>query len=192
MFGDRERIKCCVIGDFNTGKTSILRTFLDMNTKNVSTTLGIDFFSKTISIKNKQIYLTMWDTAGSERFHSLTQSYLRDSNLVIICYDLSQPYSNVVKWMRELEQNPPKVVGLLGTKLDLTRQNHENISEMIFPWSRQHYNVVQGTSTIKDPDTIKVFFKKCLSALVDEIPEQSSVIPVKLNKLRPENRKCCT
>ena len=94
--------------------------------------------------------------------------------------------------MRELEQNPPKVVGLLGTKTDLSRKNHENISDMVFPWARQHYNVVQGTSTIKNPDTIKVFFKKCLYALVDEIPEQSSLIPVKLNKLRPENRKCCT
>ncbi len=192
MLCDRERIKCCVIGDFNTGKTSIIRTFLDLDTKNVSTTLGIDFFSKTMSIKNKQFYLTMWDTAGSERFHSLTQSYLRGSKLVIICYDLSNPYSNVVKWMRELEQNPPKVVGLLGTKTDLTRKNYENIDEMIFPWSRQHYNVVQGTSTIKKSGTIKAFFKKCLYALVDEIPEKSSVIPVKLNKLRLKNRKCCT
>ena len=169
-YSDRVHIKCCVIGDFNVGKTSIVKTFLDMNTKNPSTTLGIDFFSKTIPIENKQVYLTIWDTAGSERFHSLTQSYLRDSKLVIICYDLSQPYSNIVKWMKELEQNPPEVVGLLGTKTDLFRQNRENITDVIFPWSRQHYNVVQGTSTIED----------------------TSIIPVKFNQLRHQNRKCCT
>ena len=86
----RTRKKCCFVGDFGVGKTSIIFSYLSKSIEDIQTTLGIDFFSKTIRIKEQDLHLTIWDTAGSERFRSLLHSYLRDSDIIIIVYDLSK------------------------------------------------------------------------------------------------------
>ena len=77
-------VKCTVIGDFSVGKTSVIYSYLGKNINNVQTTLGIEFFTKSLKIKGEDMILTIWDTAGAERFQSLTDSYLRNSDVIII------------------------------------------------------------------------------------------------------------
>lgn len=52
-------------------------------------TIGIDFLSKTIYLEDRTIRLQLWDTAGQERFRTLIPSYIRDSAVTIIVYDVS-------------------------------------------------------------------------------------------------------
>jgi len=51
--------------------------------------VGIDFISKTLNYDEKSIRLQLWDTAGQERFRSLIPSYIRDSAVAIIVYDVT-------------------------------------------------------------------------------------------------------
>ena len=55
-------------------------------------TVGIDFISKTLNYDEKSIRLQLWDTAGQERFRSLIPSYIRDSAVAIIVYDITGSY----------------------------------------------------------------------------------------------------
>ena len=127
---------------------------------NIRSTTGIDFESKTLSILSTNIYLTIWDTAGSERFASLLHSYIRDAQIVIIVYDTSQRTSNLVKWLRYVEQHTPKVIGILGNKTDLTRDLREDIDDIISPWRRQSFKVVFDELSSRNPHDVKTFFKK--------------------------------
>lgn len=52
-------------------------------------TIGIDFLSKTMYLEDRTIRLQLWDTAGQERFRTLIPSYIRDSAVTIIVYDVS-------------------------------------------------------------------------------------------------------
>ena len=52
-------------------------------------TIGIDFLSKTMYLEDRVTRLQLWDTAGQERFRSLIPSYIRDSSVAIIVYDIS-------------------------------------------------------------------------------------------------------
>lgn len=55
----------------------------------IKPTIGIDFISKTLYHEDKTFRLQLWDTAGQERFRSLIPSYIRDSAVAIIVYDIT-------------------------------------------------------------------------------------------------------
>lgn len=186
------RVKCCLLGDYSVGKTSIVQSYLDNPSNDWLSTIGIDFFSKTVSIGNFSVYLTMWDTAGEERFRSLTRSYLRDVDLVILVYDTSKKYSNIVFWMRFIEQYQPKVIGVIGNKNDLTYANEDNMDELLFPWARQSKVIVHETLSARNPSEVKEFFKRCLRIIVREEPVKTEFQYVKLEPQAPKSRKCCT
>lgn len=59
-------------------------------------TIGIDFLSKTMYLEDRTVRLQLWDTAGQERFRSLIPSYIRDSSVAVIVYDVTS------KWRREI------------------------------------------------------------------------------------------
>ena len=65
----------------------------------------------------------MWDTAGQERFHSLIPSYIRDSNVAIIVYDICKPdtFEHISKWQEEIKNVKGKdvLIVLVGNKSDL-------------------------------------------------------------------------
>ncbi|PNX60467.1 ras-related protein RABH1b-like, partial [Trifolium pratense] len=52
-------------------------------------TIGIDFLSKTMYLEDRTVRLQLWDTAGQERFRSLIPSYIRDSSVAVIVYDVA-------------------------------------------------------------------------------------------------------
>ena len=52
-------------------------------------TIGIDFLTKTLYLEDRTIRLQLWDTAGQERFRTLIPSYIRDSTVTIIVYDVT-------------------------------------------------------------------------------------------------------
>ena len=56
-------------------------------------TIGIDFLSKTMYLEDRTVRLQLWDTAGQERFRSLIPSYIRDSSVAVLVYDITSKKS---------------------------------------------------------------------------------------------------
>ncbi|KAH0794691.1 small GTP-binding protein [Histomonas meleagridis] len=119
--------KIVFFGPSNAGKTSIIERYCS-NVFNVDTlsTIGAQFFTKTIEVNNELINLYIWDTAGDERFGSMQTSYVRGSNALVLTYDLSNPNYEYLKNMLRLfrdevkAESPEKLpVMILGNKLDL-------------------------------------------------------------------------
>lgn len=82
----------------NKGKTLELFTRREKCRKNPSgplhslrlqATIGIDFLSKTMYLEDRTLRLQLWDTAGQERFRSLIPSYIRDSSVAVVVYDIT-------------------------------------------------------------------------------------------------------
>ena len=192
----QKRYKCTIIGDQNVGKTSILNTYLDKSIRDVCSTLGIDFFTKTVLVKGNTVLMTLWDTAGAERFHSLTHSYLRDSDIIIIVYDLSKRTSNLSYWLRRAEQHNPAIIGILGNKNDLTIEYAEDLQDILYPWSRQHVPFITAHCSSRHQKTVKSFFKRCLHELVkDEFTDlEKTEVPivVSFRQKALKNGTCCS
>ena len=94
--------KLLLIGDSGVGKTCILFRFSDdAFSTTFITTIGIDFKVKTIDINGKKVKLQIWDTAGAERFHTITTSYYRGAHGIMLVYDITSPksFNNINRWL---------------------------------------------------------------------------------------------
>ncbi|KAG8475038.1 hypothetical protein CXB51_031790 [Gossypium anomalum] len=88
------KYKLVFLGDQSVGKTSIISRFMyDKFDNNYQATIGIDFLSKTMYLEDRTVRLQLWDTAGQERFRSLIPSYIRDSSVAVIVYDVASMVS---------------------------------------------------------------------------------------------------
>jgi len=117
--------KLLLIGDSGVGKSSLLLRFTDGTfEEDIGTTIGVDFKVKVLNVRNKQrVKLTIWDTAGQERFRTLTSSYYRGAQGVVLVYDISsaESFDHVKQWMAEVQMytTVPDVITLLvGNKVD--------------------------------------------------------------------------
>jgi len=86
-------------------------------------TIGIDFLSKTMYLEDRTVRLQLWDTAGQERFRSLIPSYIRDSSVAVVVYDISslKSFQNTRKWVDDVrgERGQDVIIVLVGNKTDL-------------------------------------------------------------------------
>lgn len=126
--GNDQRIdyvfKVVVIGDSAVGKTQILSRF----TKNEfcfdsKSTIGVEFQTRTVTIKGKVIKAQIWDTAGQERYRAVTSAYYRGALGAMLVYDITkrQSFDHVARWVEELRAHADNsiVIMLIGNKADL-------------------------------------------------------------------------
>jgi len=119
-------IKMVLIGDSDVGKTAFFESFLYNKQKTNNPTIGVDFGFRTLFVKDKVIKIQIWDTAGQERFRSITQSYYRGSDIVVILYDITniKSLNNIEMWYNNIklyngQSNKPYTIILIGNKSDL-------------------------------------------------------------------------
>ena len=126
---DAKEIKTILVGMSGTGKTNIINalTGQKFDSNNFSTTTS-SFVDKFMTVNNKKYRLEIWDTAGQEKFRSLTRIFIKDSKIVIFVYDITtkKSFEEVDYWVgsvREILGNKA-IFGLAGNKKDLF-QNEE-------------------------------------------------------------------
>ena len=82
-------IKVIIVGDSGVGKSSIMTRYCDkFFTNSYISTIGVDFKIRKIVIGNTKCKLQIWDTAGQERFKSITTSYYRGADCILVVYDV--------------------------------------------------------------------------------------------------------
>ncbi|KAL7554347.1 hypothetical protein ACHAWF_017786 [Thalassiosira exigua] len=99
-----------MIGDAAVGKSSMLIRFTDdAFDEHIQSTIGVDFKVKHLELDNKRIKLTVWDTAGQERFRTLTSSYYRGAQGVVMVYDVTRrdSFDNLEHWLKEVKLYSP-------------------------------------------------------------------------------------
>ncbi|PVV02980.1 hypothetical protein BB560_002562 [Smittium megazygosporum] len=119
-----QKFKLVFLGDQSVGKTAIISRFMyDSFEETYLATIGIDFLSKSIYLEDRTIRLQLWDTAGQERFRSLIPSYIRDSSVAVIVYDITDrnTFASTLNWIEDArtERSNEVILVLVGNKTDL-------------------------------------------------------------------------
>ncbi|XP_028171743.1 ras-related protein Rab-21 [Ostrinia furnacalis] len=126
--------KVVLLGEGCVGKTSILLRYIEdkFNDKHL-TTLQATFLNKKININGKRINLSIWDTAGQEKFHALGPIYYRNSNGAILVYDITDEdsFGKVKNWVKELKKmlGSDIVLVIAGNKIDLEHERTVPLEE---------------------------------------------------------------
>ena len=119
------RHKIIFVGDANVGKTTIISRIMGNPFNEVyEPSIGVDFMSKNIKYKDQNIKLQMWDTAGQEKYKGLIPSYVRNSSIVFLVYDISikSSFDNISKWITFIRNIENTTLVLCGNKIDLSNR----------------------------------------------------------------------
>jgi Ras-related protein Rab-32 len=127
------KAKVIVIGDYSTGKSSLLRRYcLGSFSPASKVTIGVDFLTKKLRIVHPThgemiVVVEFWDIAGHERFGSALPMYYRNAVACVLVCDISRKATldSLEKWAADVDQRVslpgggkiPKI--LLANKADL-------------------------------------------------------------------------
>lgn len=167
---DKE-IKILLLGDSSVGKTSIFNRYWKNEFKgNYISSIGVDFQTKIENYKGKKYSMQIFDTAGQERFRSITESYFHLGKGIFIVFDLTNKNSlnNVSTWIelvKEKVENPKFII--LGNKDDLTNKqiSEDDINEVLAKFSDIKYIRVSA----KTGKNIKKAFEAMIDLLDNDI-----------------------
>jgi len=184
------------------GKTSLITRFMyDTFDDQYAATIGIDFLLKTMYLEdNKTIRLQLWDTAGQERFRSLIPSYIRDSHVAVICYDITnkKSFENLNKWIQDvkLERGDDVIIVVVGNKSDLNNKRQVTMEECEAYLKSINGKFCIETST-KANHNVKLLFKKIASSLPDietstkDESTQPETVDINIEQPKVESSSCC-
>lgn len=148
-------------------------------------TIGVEFGSRILTIEDKQVKLSCWDTAGQESFRSITRSYYRGAAGALLVYDITRrdTFEQVLSWLEDARAHSGSdmVVVLVGNKADLehrrqvSREEGENFAKehglMFIETSAKESINVEEAFTI----TAKAIYEKVKNGTLDVTSEQHGV-----------------
>ncbi|KAI9633459.1 P-loop containing nucleoside triphosphate hydrolase protein [Dioszegia hungarica] len=163
-----KKFKLVFLGEQSVGKTSLITRFMyDTFDNTYQATIGIDFLSKTMYLEDRTVRLQLWDTAGQERFRSLIPSYIRDSSVAVIVYDITNRTSflNTSKWVDDVrnERGQDVIIVLVGNKTDLNDKRQVTPEDL--DKRAKELGVMSIETSAKAGHNVKTLFKKIAMAL---------------------------
>jgi Ras-related protein Rab-32 len=171
-----------VIGDYATGKTSLIKRYTEgCFTPNYKLTIGVDFALKSVPQEGSEdVSLQLWDIAGHERFGCMTRVYYKYAIAAVIVYDMSRPatFDAVLTWLEDLNNkvclaNGERVpVVLVGNKCD--SYEGPDVSEKMEAFTRQHGLVGWFPTSAKDNTNVDAAFE-CLLQNILQVADRQVV-----------------
>jgi small GTP-binding protein len=168
-----------LVGDTNVGKTSLLTKYVhDKFTTAFNPTIGIDFKIKTLKINDKKMKLRIWDTAGQEKFRTITNSYYRGAHGVVVCFavDNRDSFHATKNWLTQINQLANKTVTIIiiGCKCDVHPRevSSEEGERLAAENNSSYYEVSSKTGT-----NIETIFSDLLERMHSVATKQSNKVP---------------
>ena len=186
--------KILLLGDSQVGKSCILTRYIDNSFKeNHLSTFGLDYKMKDVQLDDgKNVKVQIWDTAGQDRFRSVTRNYFKGANGIILIYDITfkETFENVRNWIKQIKEEVSEKVCiiLVGNKIDkgeervITKEEGEKMAN--------EYNLKFFECSAKTGDNIDKIFKEVVTKTVENF---SKVDKKDSKKLKNQNKKkgCC-
>ncbi|XP_023665558.1 ras-related protein Rab-6A isoform X2 [Paramormyrops kingsleyae] len=183
------KFKLVFLGEQSVGKTSLITRFMyDSFDNTYQATIGIDFLSKTMYLEDRTVRLQLWDTAGQERFRSLIPSYIRDSTVAVVVYDITNvnSFQQTTKWIDDVrtERGSDVIIMLVGNKTDLADKRQVSIEEG--EKKAKELNVMFIETSAKAGYNVKQLFRRVAAALPGmestQDKNREDMIDIKLEK----------
>ena len=204
-------IKVTMVGNVGVGKTCIVKRLVKNEyDESGKSTVGANYSKYEIYLDNKKIILDIWDTAGQEKFRSMGRHFYKNSNIVVIVYDITKKESfDDIKtfWYDNIKENAEKykVIGIVGNKYDLfDKEGVEIIDDNVVKEfvdkikSDEDSKIISMNVSALNGYNIKMLFNDLVKQYLEKefnILIQNNILEkgntVNLGKNKEKMNKCC-
>ena len=198
--------KVVLIGESGVGKTAIISRFIrDSFEEGQEVSTMASYISKEIFIEefNVKLKLDIWDTAGQEKYRSLTKFFYKDAAVAILVYDVTreETFKELSDyWTKQLIDcgSEKLIVGIAGNKCDLI--NEEAVSETKVKDLASNINATFQLTSAKTNTGIDTLFQKLgekfLKTHNAETPEDEEIQRKRCSsklasKTEKKKKSCC-
>ena len=160
MENKKSKIKYILVGGRAVGKTSLITQYINKTfTEDYLSTIGSDKQLKKINIKGKEVSLEIFDTAGQERYRAINKIFMKNTDIALIVYDITnrKSFEELTNWIysvNESNNNKNVIFGIAANKSDLYEQKvidkkegeefAKNNNTLFFETSAKDYDSVEN------------------------------------------------
>ena len=208
--------KIVLIGNSSVGKTALFRKietgeFYDRNISTIGIgkkTLYMDIEEDNNGKKiKKNICVSLYDTAGQEKYKATTLNYFKGADGIILMYDITNrgSFDNIEEWINSIKESIGNahsleyIIMLIGNKLDLVDEDEQNrtVKEDEAEDICHKFNMIWGgeisIKNIKYDDLIKLFnqfIEKIYKIIGEKYKDKQKLKAIK-NYKNIKERGCC-
>jgi len=154
-------------------------------TTNFFNTIGVDFKIKSVALDGKNVKLQIWDTAGQDRFRTITCSYYRGAQGIVVVYDVTDrdSFEAVKQWMMEIDKYAQENVikMLVGNKSDMNDKRKVTVEEG--QELANQYGVQFFEASAKSCNNIDLVFQTLAKIIMDKFSSVKKDTQQKSTKL---------
>ena len=186
--------KILLLGDSSVGKTCFLMRYTDNTFQDIHmSTIGLDYKLKNVQLENgKMVKIQVWDTAGQDRFRSITKNYYKGAHGIVLIYDVTEnkSFENVKNWMNQIkEEISDKVtIVLVGNKID--DEEHRKVTTEQGESMAKEFGIMFFECSAKTGENIDGIFNDLVRKVVDNF-SKSSDSGQKLKNKKKKGKGCC-
>jgi len=188
------KYKILILGDTQVGKSCFLTRYADNSFQDeYLSTIGMDYKIKNYQAEDgSTIKLYIWDTAGQDRFRSITRNYYKGADGIILIYDITKQdtFENVRNWINNIKDEAPDrvVLILVGNKVDdegnrvVPKSEGEEIAK--------EFNLPFFECSAKSDINVTPVFDTLIKKIIEVNPKNREGQKLNQNK-KTEKKKCC-
>ena len=196
---DYRLYKILLLGDCAVGKSCLLLRYCENSFQESHlATIGLDFRLKTITLENnRKIRIQIWDTAGEDRFRSITRNYYKGAHGIVLIYDVTdqQSFQHIKDWVDKIKEESKEgvIIYLVGNKIDLidkriiTNADGKKLSEEI----KIKYYETSAKDSIGVNEVFENLVKDMDNFYSEQHQEEMETIHIDKRDKKKRKLRCC-
>jgi small GTP-binding protein len=199
MENKKKIYKVVLVGDTYTGKSTLIRNYLNYDIKNISPTIGLEFYSITKNIEGNIVKYNFYDTSGNISYYNICKNYLKNYDALIIIFDISKKNAieNLYNLKKIIFENNKNFIFFPMLLIGNNIKNIKNINdEIIKNFAQNNLMIYYEIDIIKCKNTLIDIIDIFLENIYNNNKIQSNIINNKINNenkinLIPKEKKSC-
>ena len=186
--------KILLLGDSSVGKTCFLMRYSDNTFQEIHmSTIGLDYKLKNVQLDDGKMYkIQIWDTAGQDRFRSITKNYYKGAHGIVLIYDITdkKTFENVRNWVKQIKEEVSDKVCIILVANKIDAEDKRVVSTEEGEKMAAEYDMMFFECSAKTGNNIDNAFNQLVKKTVENYSkiDQSGT---KLVKKKNKKKGCC-
>jgi small GTP-binding protein len=195
----KNTIKIIVVGSMAVGKTCLITHYQTGKfLSEIPSTCGSSFVQKKKIINGIKYTLNLWDTAGQEKYDSLTKMFTKNANIIILVYSIvdKQSFLDLGKWLKlvkDINGEDGYIIGIAANKSDLYKNSVVSDSQGQ-EYARKIKAIWKSTSAKEEDRGINILIDELVQIYVKMDKDNNNPQGLKLNNNKKNKKReggCC-